>query len=112
MEISRVSIKEINNLKYYLEKKNTPVILTDLFNNWPSLEIARNSSEKILRNLISHATPQLVDTLVVDKRYNGLIGYSDESLLLLQKNGMLEAIYSHLISLGQFQRLIDKSAKV
>lgn len=36
----------------------------------------------------------------------------DESLLLLQKNGMLKAIYSHLISLGQFQRLIDKSAKV
>lgn len=36
----------------------------------------------------------------------------DEDLLLLQSNGMLEAIYSHLISLGQFQRLIDKSAKV
>lgn len=79
MDISRVSIKEIDNLKYYLENKNTPVILTDLFNNWPSLEIAKNSSEKILRNLISHATPQLVDTLVIDKRYNGLIGYSDES---------------------------------
>ncbi|WP_394191563.1 SapC family protein [Pseudoalteromonas atlantica] len=37
---------------------------------------------------------------------------SDEDMLLMQKNGMLEAIYSHLISLGQFQRLIDKSAKV
>ncbi|TMN66308.1 SapC protein [Pseudoalteromonas sp. S1727] len=36
---------------------------------------------------------------------------SDDDLLSLQKNGMLEAIYSHLISLGQFQRLIDKSAK-
>lgn len=34
---------------------------------------------------------------------------SDEELLELQKSGMLEAIYSQLISLGQFQRLIDKS---
>ncbi|MDP2635369.1 MAG: SapC family protein [Pseudoalteromonas sp.] len=36
---------------------------------------------------------------------------SDEDMLLMQKNGMLEAIYSQLISLGQFQRLIDKSTK-
>ena len=34
---------------------------------------------------------------------------SDEELRELQKSGMLEAIYSQLISLGQFQRLIDKS---
>ncbi|MBB1506812.1 MAG: hypothetical protein ACJAVX_002188 [Pseudoalteromonas rhizosphaerae] len=34
----------------------------------------------------------------------------DESLLSLQKQGMLEAIYSHLVSLGQFQRVIDLSA--
>lgn len=34
-----------------------------------------------------------------------------ETLSELQKQGMLEAIYAHLISLGQFQRVIDLSAK-
>ncbi|MBR8842822.1 MULTISPECIES: SapC family protein [Pseudoalteromonas] len=34
----------------------------------------------------------------------------DESLLSLQKSGMLEAVHAHLLSLGQLQRVIDLSA--
>ncbi|WP_394191565.1 cupin-like domain-containing protein [Pseudoalteromonas atlantica] len=79
MKIERISANEVNNLRGYLEGVNTPIIITDLFKSWPALEIAKNSDEKILRYLINHAKPRLVDTLIIDDKYNGLIGYTDDT---------------------------------
>lgn len=79
MNIQRIDAKEIDNLKHYLESKNTPIIITNLFNNWPALNIAKRSEEKILRHLISQAKPELVNTLVIDEKHNGLIGFSDDT---------------------------------
>ncbi|MGB1292032.1 MAG: cupin-like domain-containing protein [Pseudoalteromonas sp.] len=79
MKIQRINVEEIDNLKSYLEKKDSPIILTNLFNNWPSLEIAKHSGDKILRHLISQAKPELVNTLVIDEKHNGLISFSDNT---------------------------------
>jgi hypothetical protein len=51
---------------------------------------------------------QILGLYAVDRDLLKSLG--DDDLLMLQKNGMLEAIYAHLMSLGQFQRLINLSA--
>ena len=100
MEISRVSIKEIDNLKYYLENKNTPIILTDLFKSWPSIEIAKKSPEKLLRYFISQAENKLVETIIVDENHNGLIGYANDRFdeyTFKKYNAPLAAVLKKLI---------------
>ncbi|BDF93932.1 MULTISPECIES: cupin-like domain-containing protein [Pseudoalteromonas] len=79
MKIQRINVAEIDNLKRYLERKDTPIILTNLFDSWPSLEIAKHSKERILQHLISQAKNELVNTLVIDEKHNGLIGFSDDT---------------------------------
>lgn len=100
MEVERIKSKDINNLKEHLQSLTHPVVITDFFENWPSLKLAKESSNKLLRNLIQFTNQETVDTLLIDKKFKGLIGYSDDSFeryTFSKQNAPLIAVLKKLI---------------
>ncbi|MGO2127647.1 MAG: cupin-like domain-containing protein [Pseudoalteromonas prydzensis] len=94
MQIDRLSINNINNIQEFLCTLNEPIIITDLFSHWPSVTLAKQSPLVLLRSLVTQASAELVDTLIIDKQYKGLIGYTDNKF----KNYTFEKHNAPLIS--------------
>lgn len=79
MELNRIKAESTTQLKSHLESSEKPVIITNLFSDWPCISLAKESPLKFLRSLMSQANNVNVDTLLIRKEHNGIIGYSDES---------------------------------
>ncbi|MEI5638909.1 MULTISPECIES: cupin-like domain-containing protein [unclassified Pseudoalteromonas] len=79
MKIKIIDYKNVKNLEKELLETSEPKIIKNLFQHWKIIDIARESSDLFLRKILSYATTSHVDVLAIDKKYHGVIGYTDAS---------------------------------
>ncbi|WP_419149339.1 cupin-like domain-containing protein [Pseudoalteromonas 'SMAR'] len=100
MKIEIIDYKKSKDLEKELLKSSAPKIIKNLFNHWPILNKANESTDLFLRKLLSYATKYHVDILAIDKKYNGVIGYTDASFknhTFVRNQAPLVAIIKKLI---------------
>ncbi|WP_010606513.1 cupin-like domain-containing protein [Pseudoalteromonas maricaloris] len=78
MKIQKIKPSDVEDLKTFIENNNSPIIISELFKDWPYVELAKDSPSHLLRKLLSIASKKLVDTLLIESKHKGLISYASE----------------------------------